>query len=1070
MNYIFNNNLIIRTPSKPFKISFTKNELTKLFTLKEVKEALFLSSPNLLNEFNKWQNGDLTNEVEEEKLINSLLKYAMRMHSRSTPFGLFAGCNVINFKNENYKINTAKAVRNTRLDMHFTCTLSQELAKLPFIQPHLKFQPNYSIYHIQDKIRYVDYYYKNKSRTHQISAVDSSIYLQTILQQAKNGATLNELAESIVDEEVTKEDALSFIQEIISVQILVNELEPAVTGNELLSQILKVLFQIQKKHPNQALHKIIRLLKSTQNKLLQIDTKVNNNISVYKTVAENLKQLNIPFELNKLFQTDLYISISSDTSCTVNKKEEKDTLYFKTQDQLTKTIKILNRLTEKPNKTNLTEFQKRFYERYENKEISLLEALDTETGIGYAQNNNYTGDMSPLVNTLILPFSNKQEVELKWTKKQSFLFKKLLEAQQNKHYSITINLKDVSQFEENWNDLPDTFSVMFKHVGKQKKRNLLCLQDIGGASATCLLGRFASNNKSLEKIVTEIAEVEKQLNPNAILAEIVHLPKRRIGNVLLRPAFRDYEIPYLSNSSLSKEKQITLGDLYLSIKKNQLFLRSKRLTKQVLPYLGNAHNYSANALPVYQFLCDIQTQDLRKGLFFSWGSLSKEFSFLPRVEIGNVIVSSATWQFNEKEYHMLLADNIELVREAKIWQEKWLLPNLILLVEGDNELLINLKDKLSLRMFISIIKKRLMIIVKEFLFDEKTAIVRNEKGNAYTNEFIAILQKKPDLPLRTAEQIVKQAQTQEQIPRQAENDNIVARTFSLGSEWLYYKLYCGVKTADTILTEVIKPLTELFIQQQLIDHWFFIRYADPDIHLRVRFHFTNLKHIGTVVDLFQKAIAAYEKNGLIWKVQTDTYQREIERYGENTILLGEHIFYYDSKCIVDMLDLIDGDEGEEIRWLFAIKMIDTLLVNFNYSEEQKRDLLEDLKTGFAIEFNMNKDLKIQLDKRFRTHRKSIVDILDIKNDHASELQPLYEILNEKSIRIKPIANQILALHQNKQLPLSLNNLLASYIHMLLNRLFKNKQRLHEMVVYDLMWRTYRSELAKQKSINKKLVN
>jgi thiopeptide-type bacteriocin biosynthesis protein len=298
----------------------------------------------------------------------------------------------------------------------------------------------------------------------------------------------------------------------------------------------------------------------------------------------------------------------------------------------------------------------------------------------------------------------------------------------------------------------------------------------------------------------------------------------------------------------------------------------------------------------------------------------------------------------------------------------------------------------------------------------------------------------------------------------------IARTFSLGSEWLYYKLYCGVKTGDTILTDVIKPLTEQLIKEGLIDSWFFIRYADPEIHIRVRFHFTDTQQIGSVIGLFQNAIKKYEENGLIWKTQTDTYQREIERYGESAMLLGEQIFYYDSKCIVDMLDLIDGDDGEEIRWLFAIRAVNELLSNFNYSFEEKRELLEDLKTGFALEFNMNKALKMQVDKKFRTHRKSIVDILDTKNDEGSELEELFEILNERSSKIKPIVNQILNLHKNNELPLSLNDLLASYIHMLLNRLFKNKQRLHEMVVYDLMWRTYRSEIAKQKQLKNQLIS
>lgn len=1104
MNYTFNRKNILRTPLKPLKTSFSKNELQQqFFTQKEVQEALFLASPNLLSECKKWLNQEITDKQEEEKLIYSLLKYALRMHSRCTPYGFFAGCGIINNLSENYTIlpfgemptGSGERNRNTRLDMNFTCALALKLAKLPFIQPYLKFYPNTSIYNLQDKIRYVEYQYKENRRIHQISAVDNSVYVNAILQKAQQGATLNELAQIIVDDEINTTEALEFLQELVYAQLIVSELEPSVTGIEPLTQIINCLLQLSPLErglrgvstidtKNQDLTNIINILQNTQKQLTKIDQKIGNPISVYEELAENLKQLNIPFELSKLFQTDLYITVSPlerDAEGEVCNTTDKNSEHKK--NQLTKAITILNQLTHHPTKTNLSEFQRKFYERYENKEVALLEALDNETGIGYAQNTNHTGDVNPLVNDLRLPYSNNREAELKWNIKHSFLFRKLLEAQKKQQQIIQLTANEVKDFETNWNDLPDSFSVMYKHLGKRNGADLLALNNVGGSSAINLLGRFASSNTEIEKLVYEIAENEQENNPNVIFAEIVHLPESRTGNILMRPAFRKYEIPYLAKSALPLEQQITLDDLFLSVKNNQLYLRSKRLNKQIIPRLGNAHNYSFNALPVYQFLCDFQTQNQRGGLFFDWGNLASEFSFLPRVEIENVIVSSATWQLKKEQFQELFDKKEAILILAKKWQEKWQMPDLVSLADGDNELLINLTDELSLKMFVAEIKKRPSITLKEFFFDEKTAVVRDEQGNAYTNEFIAILQKESLLKTNHNNVANEEALSDSKVLSIEENlgENValsreslpfgeVRRGFSLGSEWLYYKIYCGVKTADRILTEVIKPLTEHLLEQQLIDSWFFIRYADPDVHLRVRFHFTDLNHIGTVIQLFKNTIAEYIQTGLVWKVQTDTYQREMERYGVNTMVLGEQIFYHDSKCIVDMLDMIGGDEGEEIRWLFAIKAVDALLSDFNYSMEQKRELMENLKTGFAHEFNMNKDLKMQLDKKFRTYRDNITEILNPVNDKTSELQPLFELLKQKSENIAPLVTEILTIQQNNQLQLHINDLLASYIHMLLNRLFKNKQRMHEMVIYDFMWRTYHSEIAKQKHLKKQLVN
>jgi len=152
------------------------------------------------------------------------------------------------------------------------------------------------------------------------------------------------------------------------------------------------------------------------------------------------------------------------------------------------------------------------------------------------------------------------------------------------------------------------------------------------------------------------------------------------------------------------------------------------------------------------------------------------------------------------------------------------------------------------------------------------------------------------------------------------------RSFILGDEWLYYKLYCGKRTAELILVDCIKPLTESLVVDGLIDQWFFIRYADPKPHIRIRFHCSQISKLGTIIDTIHKSIATYVENDLIWKVQTDTYNREIERYGELTMIGSEDMFFYDSSTSINALNLI---EDEELLFLFVLKSIDALLVFLN---------------------------------------------------------------------------------------------------------------------------------------------
>ncbi|WP_299768557.1 thiopeptide-type bacteriocin biosynthesis protein [uncultured Dokdonia sp.] len=277
------------------------------------------------------------------------------------------------------------------------------------------------------------------------------------------------------------------------------------------------------------------------------------------------------------------------------------------------------------------------------------------------------------------------------------------------------------------------------------------------------------------------------------------------------------------------------------------------------------------------------------------------------------------------------------------------------------------------------------------------------------------------------------------------------RTFIPGDSWVYYKIYTGTKTADIVLAEAIKPITEELFQKGHIDQWFFIRYADPKHHIRVRFHYKDADAIGVIMKTVYAHLHAFAKADLIWKIQLDTYNREIERYGEEHIEAAEQLFSHESDMIVNFLDMVDGEEGEELRWLFSIRALDTMLADFDYSEDQKLAFMERLKTGFGQEFGMNKFLKKQLDEKFRSKREKITFFIDFKAEDRPEYQPLLELLAYKSEKSKTTIEALKKSASNEKI----DAYLGSYAHMLMNRMFRSKNRLHEMVVYDLLYRHYK---------------
>ena len=706
--YNFFDDFIVRLPHLSFK-EFKRNfyekctddeNIEKYLTSIIFREAIYLASLSLFNE---------TKTKISEKSKVSLVKYYNRASTRYTPFGLFAGVSLGKFDKEDdfpKLFSENERSRDTKLDMHFLVELSKHLNSMPHIKNNISYFPNNSIYIIGNKIRFVEYENKEGKRDYIISTASLSEELRQILYFSTEGKTIDELVSKLVNEEISSEEAREFINELIENQVLVNELEPNVAGNDFLDSIILILKRIGANEERD-------LLVAIKIKIQQLDLNFGNSENMYAEIEELINIFNLEYDKKYLFQTDLYYN-------------SKIKLSYEWKRQLKKGISFLNKITIPYRETALEKFKEAFYERFENEEISLSFALDTEIGIGYLQNIPTKG-VHPYLEDLILPSSKqKKELQIKLNPIHLLLNQKLQKSYWNKEYVIKLTDDDFNDFEENWNDLPDTLSLIGEIISENQQEKFY-INNITGKAGR-LLGRFCSEKSTIKDFVKQISDKELELNPNKILAEIIHLPESRIGNVIRRPQLRNYEIPYLANSTLEKENQISVDDLYLSIKNGKLFLRSKTHNKEVIPHLTNAHNYSNNSLPIYHFLCDYSNQKIRTSLFFDWSGLSKIYDFLPRVEYENIILSKAQWKINSEQikifYSFILSENIEdLFQKIEEWRKLKQIPQWIQWVQGDNTLAVNLQNFDLVQMFFSSVKNEKEIIIEEFLCNDKSDYV-----------------------------------------------------------------------------------------------------------------------------------------------------------------------------------------------------------------------------------------------------------------------------------------------------------------------------------------------------------
>lgn len=720
--YIAFNNYIIRTPLLSFSDvdNLTSEKIKELCKRDYISEAIYIASPELHTEMQKVLNG--TKIKDEKKLIHTLLKYLLRMGNRCTPFGLFSGCALGKFSDEgNIQLDPIKShKRLTRLDMNFLCALAQNIEKDKENRYRLLYYKNSSLYKIGDRLRYVEYRYEKTFRRHFTVSIDFSDFIEHIINITKDGVKIKEIATEIVklDDEIPYQAAEEFVHELIDSQVIISSISPSVTGNGYLN----VLSEAE-------LNETIKESLSNVNDVLStINSKpVGEGFSFYDQLITSITPLNTSYNKKFLLQTDLNISYTENKiSKSVAKKASI-------------AVAFLNKLNSVNQNRDLKKFKDQFYKRYEDEEIPLSIALDVESGLGYPVNKNASFDISPLIDDLNMFMRNINDSsdfrEIKWSKRDELLNKKLTEFNWQNELEINLTDDDVKNFEENWENLPDTFSAMVNVLESDTNEELIHFDYAGGATATYLLGRFCHLNNNIDRFVSEIVEKEEQ-DDKVIHAEILHLPENRVGNILYRPQIRDYEIPYLAKSNLSSSNQIYLDDIMISVKNEEIVLRSKAMDKRIFPKMATAHNYSDNSLPVYHFLCDMQYQNIRNSISFTWGNLHQMYSKFPRISYKGIILSLATWKIDKKTIDKFFKDKTYLSQ----WLEQQQVPSRVFLKENDNELPINFNHQLSVEMFLSTIKNKSQVILTENLFNKNKALVK-QKEKPFTNELIIAFHK-----------------------------------------------------------------------------------------------------------------------------------------------------------------------------------------------------------------------------------------------------------------------------------------------------------------------------------------
>ncbi|MCB9296888.1 MAG: lantibiotic dehydratase [Lewinellaceae bacterium] len=162
----------------------------------------------------------------------------------------------------------------------------------------------------------------------------------------------------------------------------------------------------------------------------------------------------------------------------------------------------------------------------------------------------------------------------------------------------------------------------------------------------------------------------------------------------------------------------------------------------------------------------------------------------------------------------------------------------------------------------------------------------------------------------------------------------------------------------------------------------------------------------------------------------------------------------DRSPFLDMLGLNDLDQA----WDYALLAADAMIDAFEYEPGRKVRFVERLANGFAKEFGMNAQLEKELRSKFSNHRLR-VNRLFLEQDQINSF--LAEVLRRKQERLFPVARQIRVLFDGG----SMDQLLGSYLHMMVNRCFRSRQRKCELVLYSMLSQFYNTSGKYEKTVN-----
>ena len=674
-------------------------------------------------------------------------------------------------------------------------------------------------------------------------------------------------------------------------------------------------------------------------------------------------------------------------------------------------IIYLSGITQKIENAGLQKFKNDFQNRFDQRLVPLVVALDPELGCGY-QELAQSADQDELIEGIKKNGLNGDSAPpaVQWTPFQKYLLQEIVQAAADKN--TTVFLKDFPlEDKKNVVPLANTFSALFSVVDGN-----LILNHLGGTTANSLTGRFNLASEEVEILGKNLSAIESEANPEVIFFDVAYLSEEKVDNINRRKSVYDYELS-IESWSCSKHP-IPMNDIMVAVRQGEIILYSPQYGKRLVPRLSTAYNYTRSDLSLYRFLCDLQHQNLQTQLMFDVQSLLPGLRFYPRIQYKNIILSPSKWKISNSNLNL----KGKIVPEAILLLRQYLndlgIPRFFTAGHGDQHLCFDQSADSDLQALQIYLNKTPDFYISETHLPTK-AILKDEQEKPYMSQFV--------LSLFHRERLYQPFSLQ----NTAEEEPKIEADIPPGKDWLYLEIYCHTQRARSILSGPIQNLVQKY--QQMLNCWFFIRYLNPAHHIRLRLQFKPASDQQACLADFIQSIETERLDGTISDLQIKTYHREIDRYGADLMEEVEKHFCVDSRYVLQAITLSIPPLQ---LYKHTINLIKAVYISLNLDLKQQLDWSDQVQESFAKEHILGGAYFKKLNQHYTLFKDT-----PLLADNSGEYLDLQS----------SFPSVISACPEQRRL-----SMCTSLFHMHVNRLFDSNQRTHELIIYYFLYKELQS--------------